>query len=187
MKIKYKFLFITLFLGMVSLSQETTSEEQLDEILITSSRIDLPFSENSRTITVITSEDIKNSTATNVTDLLQSVAGLDIRRRGIDGMQSDIYIRGGQFNQTLILIDGFKTEDPQTGHHTMNMMIPIEDIERIEIIKGPSARIFGQNAFSGAINIVTKNNVKEQLKLEVGSGSYGKLSLGLTAATNLEK
>ena len=82
MKIKYKFLFVTLFLGTVSLSQETTSEEQLDEILITSSRIDLPFSENSRTITVITSEDIKNSTATNVTDLLQSVAGLDIRRRG---------------------------------------------------------------------------------------------------------
>ena len=187
MKIKYKFLFVTLFLGMVSLSQETTSEEQLDEILITSSRIDLPFSENSRTITVITSEDIKNSTATNVTDLLQSVAGLDIRRRGIDGMQSDIYIRGGQFNQTLILIDGFKTEDPQTGHHTMNMMIPIEDIERIEIIKGPSARIFGQNAFSGAVNIVTKSNVKEQVKLEVGSGSYGKLSVGLTAATNLEK
>ena len=187
MKIKYKFLFITLFFGMVSLSQETTSEEQLDEILITSSRIDLPFSENSRTITVITSEDIKNSTATNVTDLLQSVAGLDIRRRGIDGMQSDIYIRGGQFNQTLILIDGFKTEDPQTGHHTMNMMIPIENIERIEIIKGPSARIFGQNAFSGAVNIVTKSNVKEQLKLELGSGSYGKSNLGLTAATNLEK
>ena len=80
MKIKYKFLFVTLLFGMVSLSQETTSEEQLDEILITSSRIDLPFSENSRTITVITSEDIKNSTATNVTDLLQSVAGLDIRR-----------------------------------------------------------------------------------------------------------
>ena len=81
MKIKYKFLFITLFFGMVSLSQETTSEEQLDEILITSSRIDLPFSENSRTITVITSEDIKNSTATNVTDLLQSVAGLDMKKR----------------------------------------------------------------------------------------------------------
>ena len=58
MKIKYKFLFVTLFFGMVSLSQETTSEEQLDEILITSSRIDLPFSENSRTITLITSEDL---------------------------------------------------------------------------------------------------------------------------------
>ena len=63
----------------------------------------------------------------NIADLLQTVAGIDIRRRGTDGMQSDIYIRGGNFNQTLILIDGFKTEDPQTGHHTMNMMIPLEN------------------------------------------------------------
>tara|TARA_R110000787_G_scaffold15134_2_gene46784 strand:- start:19742 stop:21568 length:1827 start_codon:yes stop_codon:yes gene_type:complete len=187
MKIKYILILVTLFNGMILFSQETNTEEQLDEVLITSSRIDLPFSENSRNITVISSEDIKNSTATNVPDLLQSIAGIDVRRRGTDGMQSDIYIRGGQFNQTLILIDGFKTEDPQTGHHTMNMMIPLENIDRIEIIKGPAARVFGQNAFSGAINIVTKNNVKEQLKLEVGSGSYDKLNLGITAATNLEK
>ena len=130
----------------------------------------MPFSENSRTITIISSETIKQSTATNVADLLQSISGIDIRRRGTDGMQSDLYIRGGQFNQTLILIDGFKTEDPQTGHHTMNMMIPLENIERIEIIKGPAARIFGQNAFTGAINIVTKSKVSEQLKLNVGSG-----------------
>ena len=102
MKTKYILILLALFLGMISFSQEITTEEQLDEILITSSRIDLPFSENSQTITVITSEDIKNSTATNVTDLLQSVTGIDVRRRGIDGMQSDIYIRGGQFNQTLI-------------------------------------------------------------------------------------
>ena len=187
MKRIYIFIAVAFFNGFISFSQEIPVEEQLDEVLITSSRIDLPFSENSRTITVISSEDIKNSTATNVADLLQSIAGIDVRRRGTDGMQSDIYIRGGQFNQTLILIDGFKTEDPQTGHHTMNMMIPIENIERIEIIKGPAARVFGQNAFSGAINIVTKSNVKEQLKVEAGTGSYDRLNLGLTAATNFEK
>jgi len=185
---KNKLLFlIVLLCGGYTFAQEVTTPEQLDEVVITSTRIDMPFSENSRTISIITTEDIKNSTATNVADLLQSVAGIDIRRRGTDGMQSDIYIRGGQFNQTLILIDGFKTEDPQTGHHTMNMMIPLENIERIEIIKGPAARIFGQNAFSGAINIVTKKNVKEQLKLEASGGSYNRLGLGVTAATNFEK
>ena len=149
--LKYLML-ITLLISTFSFSQDNPKQEKLDSIIITSSRIDLPFSKNSRTITVISSEDIQKSTAANVADLLQSVAGIDVRRRGIDGMQSDIYIRGGHFNQTLILIDGIKTEDPQTGHHTMNMMIPLETIQRIEIIKGPAARVFGQNAFLGAIN-----------------------------------
>jgi len=175
------------FFGTFLFSQEIPPQEKLDEVIITSSRIDLPFSENSRTITIISSEEINNSTATNIADLLQTVAGIDIRRRGVDGMQSDIYIRGGNFNQTLILIDGFKTEDPQTGHHTMNMMIPLENIERIEIIKGPAARIYGQNAFSGAINIVTKQNVQEKLNIDVGSGSFKKMNAGVTAAQNFEK
>ncbi len=180
------FLIVSFFLGGTSFSQELSNEEQLNEVIINSTRIDLPFSENSRTITIISSETIKASTATNVADLLQSISGIDVRRRGTDGMQSDLYIRGGQFNQTLILIDGFKTEDPQTGHHTMNMMIPLENIERIEIIKGPAARVFGQNAFTGAINIVTKSKVDEQLKINVGSGSFDKLRLGATAAAKLE-
>ena len=184
----FKYLFFSLFFVCnLSFSQEMEKEEQLDEVIISSSRIDLPFSENSRTIIVLNSEDIANSTAKSVSDLLQSIAGIDIRRRGTDGMQSDIYIRGGHFNQTLILIDGFKTEDPQTGHHTMNMMIPLENIERIEIIKGPAARIFGQNAFLGAINIVTKKNVNQKLKLEARGGSYNSMFLSATAATNFEK
>ena len=184
----YKILIlIALLTSTFSFSQETTKQVKLDSIIITSSRIDLPFSKNSRTITVITSEDIKKSTTTNVADLLQNVAGIDVRRRGIDGMQSDIYIRGGHFNQTLILIDGIKTEDPQTGHHTMNMMIPLETIERIEIIKGPAARIFGQNAFLGAINIVTKKNVKNNIAIDLKTGSYDRTFVGVTAAGNLKK
>ena len=113
-------------------SQENSKEEQLDEVVINSSRIDLPFKENSRTITVITAEQIKQSAATNVADVLQQFAGVDIRRRGTAGMQADLYIRGGGFDQTLLLVDGFKVEDSQTGHHTMNMALPIEVIERIE-------------------------------------------------------
>ena len=168
-------LFIILLLlsmNYVSFSQDITQQQKLDSIVITSSRIDLPFKENSRTITVITSEDIGQSTATNVTDLLQQVTGIDVRRRGVNGMQSDLYIRGGSFDQTLILIDGIKVEDPQTGHHTMNMALPIEVIERIEIIKGPAARVFGQNAFTGAINIITKTNAKNVNEIGFQVGSY---------------
>jgi iron complex outermembrane receptor protein len=182
-----QYYIILIYLISTSVFSQKETKENLKEVVITSSRIELPFSKNSRTITIISSEDIKKSTATNIADLLQNIAGIDVRRRGTEGMQSDLYIRGGHFNQTLVLIDGIKTEDPQTGHHTMDMMLPIEAIERIEIIKGPAARIFGQNAFTGAINIVTKKQTKKLVKISSSVGSFDFQSVGITATTHIKK
>jgi len=165
-------------------AQEVT--QQLDSVTLTGTRIDLPFKENSRTINIITSDAIKKSAAVNLADLLQQVAGVDIRRRGTGGSQADLYIRGGGFDQTLLLIDGIKMDDTQTGHHTMNAALPIEVIERIEIIKGPAARVFGQNAFSGAINIVTKKNLKNSTSVNIETGSFGQLNGNVTAGVELE-
>ena len=144
-KRNFLILFAVFFLQKITAQTIEDGEKiSLETIeIISSPRIELPFSKNSRTIHVITKEEIKNSPAANVSELLQQVAGIDIRRRGVSGIQADLYIRGGTFDQTLLLIDGFKVEDPQTGHHTMNMAIPIDVIERIEIIKGAAARIYG--------------------------------------------
>jgi len=152
-----------------------TDTIKLKEVSVTSNRIVLPFSKTSRTITIITSQDILRNPASNLADLLQNVSGIDIRRRGTDGMQSDLYIRGGNFDQSLVLIDGVKMDDVQTGHHNMNAIISFENIERIEVIKGPAARIFGQNAFSGAINIVTKSVIDNSLNTQINYGSYGNI------------
>ncbi|WP_127137313.1 TonB-dependent receptor plug domain-containing protein [Flagellimonas oceanensis] len=160
--------------------------DSLSEVVVTANRINLPFKENSRTINIITSNDIKNSAAVNVTDLLQQVVGVDIRRRGTGGSQADLYIRGGGFDQTLLLIDGVKMDDAQTGHHTMNAALPLEVIERIEIIKGPAARVFGQNAFAGAINIITKKNLDNSVSLNVEAGSFGQLNGSATAGVDTE-
>ena len=184
---KNRVTLLLLFVIICTISTAQKDTVKLKEIIITSSRIDLPFSENSRTIHVISSADIRKSAATNVADVLQQIAGIDVRRRGIDGMQSDLYIRGGHFNQTLVLIDGIKTEDPQTGHHTMNMMIPLDNIERIEIIKGPAARVFGQNAFNGAINIVTKKVAETNASINLAGGSFNRKSINVTASAQLKK
>ena len=172
--------------AFLSHAQKEQQKQNLDTIVVASTRIDIPFKENSRTINIISSEDIKNSAATNVADLLQQVAGVDVRRRGTAGSQADLYIRGGGFDQTLLLIDGIKMDDAQTGHHTMNAALPIEVIERIEIIKGPAARVFGQNAFTGAINIVTKKDLKNTVSVKAEAGSFGQLNGGVTIGTNLE-
>ncbi|MWW24272.1 TonB-dependent receptor plug domain-containing protein [Algibacter lectus] len=170
----------------MSHAQQEQQKQDLDTIVVASTRINLPFKENSRTINIISAEAIKNSAANNIADLLQQVAGIDVRRRGTAGSQADLYIRGGSFDQTLLLIDGVKMNDVQTGHHTMNAALPIEVIERIEIIKGPAARIFGQNAFNGAINIVTKKVLNNTVSVKAETGSFGQLNAGVTIATDLE-
>lgn len=178
-----------ILLAALRINAQEASEiktDTLKEVIVTSARIDLPFKKNSRTIHIITKADIKNSAAVNVADLLQQVAGVDIRRRGTGGSQADLYIRGGGFDQTLLLIDGIKMDDAQTGHHTMNAALPIEVIERIEIVKGPAARVFGQNAFTGAINIVTKKTIENTVSANIEAGSFGQLNGNVTAGVDLE-
>lgn len=183
-----KKVFKTIGLALIFMVQHGIAQQlqSLDSITIESARIDLPFKVNSRTITVITAEVIEQSPANNLVELLQQEAGIDIRRQGVNGMQADLYIRGGSFDQTLLLIDGIKVEDPQTGHHTLNIALPLEVIKRIEIIKGPAARVFGQNAFTGAINIVTKSN--GNLKNNVGFqlGSYNQQHVAATVGKKLD-
>ena len=170
---KKVFILLIFLISNFSVSQDQTTD--LDEVVVLSSKLDLPFSKNFRTVKIISSEDIKNSPVTNVSDLLQEITGIDVRRRGVGGVQGDLYIRGGGFDQTLLLVDGMKMDDAQTGHHTLNMALPLYLIERVEIIKGPAARIFGQNAFNGAINIVTKDfeGEKGTIHMNLNELSYG--------------
>ena len=186
------FLFLFILIATSSFSQDLTKKQELDEVIISSTKLEIPFSKNFRTIQIIDSEYIINSPSTNISDLLQEISGIDIRRRGVGGVQGDLYIRGGGFDQTLLLVDGMKMDDVQTGHHTLNMIIPLFLVERIELIKGPAARIFGQNAFNGAINIITKKidseSRKTKIKLnELSYGSYDQIKLSISSKITGDK
>ncbi len=129
----------------------------LDPVVVTGSRIPEHLSRIGQSVSVISREDIKALPADSVSDLLETVSGVDVRQRGVHGLQADVAIRGGSFEQTLILIDGVNVSDPQTGHHNLDLPVNLEDIERIEVLKGPGARMYGQNAMSGVINIITRD------------------------------
>ena len=164
----------------------TAQETVLDEVIVSSPRIELSMGQQSRSVTTITAEEIVESGATTLIDVLGDVAGVELRSRGAQDVQSDIYIRGGGFDQVLLLIDGIKVDNPQTGHHTLNAILPIEMIERVEILKGAAGRVYGQNAFSGAINIVTKTPSTEDLKVTLSGGSFDYQKAALFATDQRE-
>ena len=186
---KKKLIVILIFTSLTIGSQTI---QQLDEVVVSDSKINIPFSKNFRSVQVIGSKTIQETAARNVIELLQLVTGVDIRRRGVSGTQADLYIRGGGFDQTLLLIDGMKMDDIQTGHHILNLLLPVHLIERLEIIKGPAARIFGQNAFSGAINIITKTLKKSQNKFveifanDISFGSYDQFNYSVNLRASVE-
>lgn len=146
---------------------------ELPEVVISDNRMDIPFGIQSRSIQVIRKEEIRQAPANSVAELLQYVAGVDVRQRGVNGAQTDIGIRGGTFDQTLILLNGVKISDLQTGHHNMNLPVDWEAIERIEVLKGPAARIYGQNAFAGAINIVARAPETAFVRASALAGDFG--------------
>lgn len=111
-----------------------------------------------RNVIVIDRAEIESSGAQSITEILEYAVGVDVRQRGPFDAQTDVSMRGGTFDQTLILIDGVRVNDPQTGHHNMNLPIHHTQIERIEIIPGGASRSLGAGAMTGAINIITKKD-----------------------------
>lgn len=170
-----KRLFLILPLSCISLAihaqsgvSDTTS---INEVVIAENRLQIPFNKRNRNIQIIQKEDIAKLPVRSINEVLSYIPGVDVRQRGPFGTQADISIDGGSFEQTLILINGVKLSDVQTAHHSMNIPVSLDAIERIEVLKGPAARIYGINALTGAINIITKTSSDTDLSVRVESGS----------------
>jgi len=157
----------------------------IKEIVVSGQRSPSIHSELNRVVTVIRKEQIRNAPVQSLQEILEYAVNVDIRQRGNFGVQADLSIRGGSFEQTLILLNGIKINDPQTGHHNLNIPIDINSIERIEILEGPGSRVFGPNAFSGAINIITKPKESNNVNLALTGGEHGYYKTNLSGSLRL--
>jgi iron complex outermembrane receptor protein len=134
-----------------------------------------------RILTVIDKTEISRSAVQSIDQLLDYVAGIDIRQRGVNTTQADISVRGGSFDQVLVLLNGVNITDPQTGHFNLDIPLNLSDVSRVEILQGSSARVLGPNAFSGAINIVTGTGDQNALKAELVAGSFNTFGQSVTS------
>ncbi|KAF2517173.1 TonB-dependent receptor plug domain-containing protein [Flavobacterium foetidum] len=162
-------------LGLISAALNAQAQNDsiinINEVIIQDNRFSTPISKKNRNIYVIDKTVIEKLPGRSIQEVLQYANGVDIRQRGPFGTQADVSIDGGSFEQTVVLLNGTKIIDPQTAHNMLNIPIPVEVIERIEIIRGPAAFIYGVNSLTGAINIITKKPTESGVLVSSYAGS----------------
>jgi len=178
--------FSLVFSFSVLYSQSANDTVALEEYELVSVANPVAFRDISRTVHLISKEQVKEAPVASIDDLLKVYGGVDIRSRGAMGVQSDISLRGGSFDQGLIMIDGIPLNDPQTGHHNLSQAISLDDIERVEILAGPATRWFGANAFSGGINFIRKLPEPNLFSVSVSGGQYGYLNARAETGENTQ-
>jgi len=146
---------------------------QLEGVVVTAQRTPVVASQVARVVRVISKEEIANLPVQSIDGLLEYALNVDVRQRGANGVQADVSVRGGSFDQTLILLNGVNVSDPQTGHHNLDIPVALDCIDHVEILEGPGARIFGANAFGGVVNIITGTGKPGSATLSLMSGEFG--------------
>ena len=127
---------------------------------------------NNYSFQVLTSQQIKEKNARTITELLDYISGLDLRTRGNFGIQGDLSLRGSTYEQVAVLVDGVNLNDPQTGHHNLDIPLTVFDIDRVEVVKEGISSLYGKGALSGSVNIITKKPVKKAVNLDMLSGEH---------------
>ena len=172
-------------LGLIS--NATAQEKNIDEVTITGKLMDLPLKKASVNVTLLIKLKIQNSAAQSVEEVLAYYMGMDIRKRGANGIQTDLSIRGSSFEQVLLLVNGLEWQILQTGHNSMNLPFWFGFCRKIEILKGTAARGFGNGAYAGVINIITKPNSKNNLIVSGEGGDFKSYAYGAASNFGTEK
>ena len=168
----------------VSSQNDTLLLKQVD---VNGARIPSEFNEKNRSVVVISRQEIAEMPVTSLDELLEFVLNTDVRQRGALGVQSDISVRGGSCEQLAIMLNGVKVNDPQTGHHNLNIPLDLNCVSRIEILQGPGTRLYGPGAFSGAINIITSAPAEKGARIQAEGGDFKYYNTNASLFTETKK
>jgi vitamin B12 transporter len=177
MKHLFKILFF-IILPSLLFSQSDSINVELKEIVVTATKTESPQIRIASSITVISEQQILNTNKNSVLEILRDVEGVSIAQQGGPGRLSSAYIRGANPDQTLVLIDGVEVNDPGSANNSYDFSsLQTENIQRIEVLRGPQSTLYGSDAMAGVINILTKKGKGEpkfSLSAEGGSNNYYK-------------
>jgi vitamin B12 transporter len=160
-----------ILIGHTCLAQQSEQEIMLDPVIVTATRTKVPVSQTTRSVTVITDKDIEAQGAVTIAEVLRIVPGLDIVRAGSYGGETSVFTRGGEANYTLVMIDGVEVN---LGGGAFDFAdVTVDNIERIEVIRGPASTLYGSGAVSGVINIISKRGQERPSgNVSVEGGSF---------------
>ncbi len=142
------------------------------QVIVTGVYEPIPLEEADRSLRVIETKSLE-LVSNSIADLLRLDSSLDLRGRAPDAVQSDLSIRGGSFGQTLVLLDGFRLNDAQSGHHNMDVPVPLDLIQRVEILKGSGSTLYGSDAVGGVVNFITAPPETSEFRVRAGAGNFG--------------
>lgn len=152
-------------------TSSTTARSQ-ETVVVTATVAPATLANVGRAVDIVTREDIDNMAAGSVADVLRQLSTVDVRSRGPFGAQTDFSIRGAGFGQVLVMIDGIRLNDAQSGHHNGDIPVTLADIDRIEVLRGGGSSLFGADAFGGAINIITRR-ARNGWNADIDGGQHG--------------
>jgi iron complex outermembrane receptor protein len=170
---------IVLFLTIAAVAQNGPAPADKSQIkpvnetvVVTGTFIPAPLNELDRSVTVV-GTDSQPGLYNSWVDLLEFVPSVDLRHRGPNNIQGDLSIRGSGFGETLVLLDGFRMDDVQTGHHDMDLPIPATAVDRIEVLRGAGSALYGSDAMAGSVNVITAKPANSDIRVGAGVGNFG--------------
>ena len=175
-------LLASVCLGMSLVQAQAPRDTTPEEIIVAANRLEQSLTAVLAATTVIDKETIQQSSAQSLAGLLASVPGMQFSPSGGQGAQTSLFMRGTESDHTLILVDGVQMTT-NSGSAGRLEFIPLDQIERIEIVRGPRSSIYGSEAIGGVVNIITKPNIQEDLsgsvKLMAGTENSSNANIGL--------